>query len=129
MSRCYYPVWHKHKVKFAINLAQTNKKLTFKISEIADRYQGRDGDFVVRFFDPNSAVLDPEVLSNIFSEEDVMTYTERVTNQRTVLENFCELRNQEHLEEIVTELRNPEFNPEHFAEIVNRKELFSKKKK
>lgn len=104
MSRCYYPVWREHKRQFAQKLDQKSILIGIKLSDIGDRLLGRDADFVIKFFDPNFANLDPEVLSDIFSE-DVVTFTERVTNQeRSVVENFMELRNQEHLDEIVSDV-------------------------
>lgn len=107
MSRCYYPVWIKHKVQYCLVLDQKNKLIGFKISDIADRLRGRDEHYAVQFFDPNAAQLDPDVLSDIF-DEDVITYTERVTNHRTVLENYCELRAQEYLQEVVQIISEPD---------------------
>ncbi len=104
MSRCLYPVWRVHQRK-ALEKVQKSGKL-IQLLNVLDSAVGIDLDYVIKFFDQSSVELDANELADIF-KEDVIHYTERVTNSdRSVQEVYNEIIMKTNLETYVNDLNS-----------------------
>jgi hypothetical protein len=100
MARCYYPIWSGHWRQFVME--QDRKGNHIKILDMVDRVLGRDNlDYVLAFVRGETVSLDPHDLADIFKDEDVCTYVERIINSgRTIQDMLDELHRKGILEEL-----------------------------